>query len=58
MLSAQGEAYITDQQNWVFDQGIRAIAPSLNLTKGRFGPPRGGPCPLLDRLRVVKVDPS
>ena len=54
MLSAQGEAYITDQQNWVFDEAIRSIAPNLNLTKGRFGRPRGGPCPLLDQLWTGK----
>jgi len=57
MLSAQGEAYITDQQNWVFDEAIRKIAPNLNLTKGRFGQPRGGPCPLLGRLWMGKEEP-
>jgi len=56
MLSAQGEAYITNQQNWVFDEAIRSIAPNLNLTKGRFGRPRGGSCPLLDGLRVPKEE--
>ena len=56
MLSAQGEAYVTDQQNWVFDEAIRKIAPNLNLTKGRFGQPRGEGCHFLDQSWMGKEE--